>query len=61
MTLQWQTVIIWNQLVSVRNLIETYKILTGKDFINSQNFFTLNDGTYNLQGHPGSGQESHLT
>jgi len=33
------------------DLIETYKILTGKKSIDSGNFFTLNEGLHNLRGH----------
>ena len=33
------------------DLIETYKILTGKESIDSGNFFTLNEGLHNLRGH----------
>jgi len=33
------------------DLIETYKILSGKESIDSANFFTLNDGLHDLRGH----------
>ena len=33
------------------DLIETYKILSGKESIDSAKFFTLNDGLHNLRGH----------
>ena len=32
-------------------LIETYKILSGKESIDSAKFFTLSDGPHNLRGH----------
>ena len=33
------------------DLIETYKILTGKECIESHKFFTLHEGNYDLRGH----------
>jgi len=33
------------------DLIETYKILSGKESIDSAKFFTLSDGLHNLRGH----------
>jgi len=34
------------------DLIETYKILTGKERVNSQLFFQLAGDSHNLRGHP---------
>ena len=33
------------------DLIETYKILTGKENVDSSKFFVLNHGSHNLRGH----------
>jgi len=33
------------------DLIETYKILTEKEYVDSSKFFVLNNGSHNLRGH----------